>query len=82
MKPLHQADTSFIKFDLEGHELPALHGCIKTIQRQKPILAIAGYHRWTDLWQIPLLVQKMQPAYRFHLGLHAHNTFDAVFYAD
>lgn len=79
---LHQVDVNFIKFDLEGHELPALHGSSKTIQRQTPILAIAGYHRWNDLWKIPLLLQKMQSAYRLHLGLHAHNTFDAVFYAD
>lgn len=79
---LHKADINFMKFDLEGHELPALEGCRETILRQRPILAIAGYHRWDDWWRIPLLLQSLKREYRMRLCLHAFNSLEAVFYAD
>lgn len=34
----------FIKMDIEGAEIEALEGCIKTIQNLKPNFAIASYH--------------------------------------
>jgi FkbM family methyltransferase len=78
---LHQAPINFIKLDVEGHELAALAGARRTLQRQRPTLAIAAYHRWDDLWRIPLFVAQTGLGYRLRLGLHAHNSFDAVHYA-
>lgn len=71
----------FLKLDIEGCEIEALHGARKLISTQKPFLAIAGYHRWDDLWKIPMLVHAMNQHYRIELRLHCSNTFDAVFYA-
>jgi FkbM family methyltransferase len=34
----------FIKMDIEGAEIEALDGCLKTIQKFKPNFAIASYH--------------------------------------
>ncbi len=79
---LHKADINFVKFDLEGHEMPALQGSQRTFAQQRPVLAIAGYHRWDDVWNIPLMLQELKLNYQIRVGLHAHNTFDAVFYAE
>lgn len=79
---LHKADINFIKLDLEGHELHALQGAQKTIRKNRPILTIAGYHRWDDVWRIPQFVLNVIPDYRVRLCLHAHNSLEAVFYFD
>jgi FkbM family methyltransferase len=73
--------VDFIKFDVEGHELPALRGSFHTLQRCRPVLAIAAYHRWDDLWSIPGYLASLKIGYRFRLGLHGHNSFDSVLYA-
>jgi len=78
---LHGAPVNFLKLDVEGHELAALAGAARTLRRERPILAVAGYHRWDDLWRIPLFIAALQLDYRLRLALHAHNTFDSVFYA-
>ena len=78
---VHRADINFIKFDLEGHEMPALQGSRRTLAQRQPVMSIAGYHRWDDLWRIPLWLQALNPAYRLRLVEHAYNSFDAVIYA-
>jgi FkbM family methyltransferase len=78
---LHRAPVNFMKLDVEGHELEALEGARKTLLRERPVLAIAGYHRWDDLWRIPSFIDGLNLNYRLRLGLHAHNSFDSVFYA-
>jgi len=78
---LRGAPVNFLKLDVEGHEMAALAGAVQTLRRERPILAVAGYHRWDDLWRIPLMIDKLQLGYRQRLSLHAHNTFDSVFYA-
>lgn len=71
----------FIKLDIEGCEIEALHGARRLISTRKPFLAIAGYHRWDDLWKIPALIHEINPGYTIKLRLHCANSFDAVFYA-
>jgi FkbM family methyltransferase len=78
---LHRAPVNFIKLDVEGHELAALHGAKATLKRERPTLAIAGYHRWDDLWRIPVFIADLRLDYRLRIGLHGHNSFDTVFYA-
>lgn len=78
---LHGAQVDFIKFDVEGHELQALSGSIRTLQHCRPVLAVAAYHRWNDLWSIPAYLASLKIGYKFRLGLHGHNSFDTVLYA-
>lgn len=78
---LHRAPINFLKLDVEGNELMALDGARVTLQRQRPTLAVAGYHRWDDLWRIPTFMAGLGLEYRLRLGLHGHNSFDCVFYA-
>lgn len=78
---LHGAPVNFLKLDVEGNELVALEGARTTLQRERPTLAVAGYHRWDDLWRIPMFIAALGLNYRLRLGIHGHNSFDCVFYA-
>ena len=42
---------------------------------------LAGYHRRDDLWRIPAWISSLDLDYRLRFRIHAHNSFDAVFYA-
>jgi FkbM family methyltransferase len=78
---LHRAPVNFLKLDVEGHELAALQGARNTLLRERPALAVAAYHRWDDLWRIPAFIEALNLNYRLRFRLHAHNSFDGVFYA-
>lgn len=78
---LHGAPVNFLKLDVEGHELAALAGARRTLRRERPVLAIAAYHRWDDLWRLPAFIAALGLGYRLRLGLHGHNSFDTVLYA-
>lgn len=71
----------YLKLDIEGHEIAALAGAKEIIAREHPVLAIAAYHRWDDLWRIPLVLHNIVPGYRISYRLHEYNTFDGVIYA-
>lgn len=47
----------FIKMDIEGAELAALKGGIKTITKCRPQLAISIYHSSEDFINIPLYLK-------------------------
>ena len=56
---------TMIKMDVEGAELESLKGARKTIQRDKPKLAICIYHKPEDMTEIPLYIKELVPEYRF-----------------
>lgn len=72
---------NLLKMDIEGAELDALDGASELIRRFQPGLAIAVYHHYRHLWEIPLLLQRWLPHHRYFLRAHAHNSFDVVLYA-
>jgi len=73
--------VDFIKLDVEGHELPVLQGAVDLITRNQPVLAVAAYHRWDDMWRIPDFIRHHCPNHVISYRSHQHNTFDGVFYA-
>jgi len=72
--------VDYIKMDIEGSEYKALEGSKKTIERFKPKLAICVYHRYSDLWEIPLLIKRLNSEYKLYLGHHSQNLLDTVLY--
>jgi FkbM family methyltransferase len=71
----------FIKMDIEGAELLALAGAKKSIEKNRPILAISYYHKPDDIWKIPLWLSEHCDNYKFYLRQHHYNSFDSVLYA-
>jgi FkbM family methyltransferase len=71
---------TYIKMDIEGAELDALHGAAKTIKTHKPVLAICLYHKPTDLWEIPLYIRSIAPDYRLYLRRYAEDCWESVLY--
>lgn len=65
-------DITYIKMDVEGAEKDALLGAEKTLADKKPKLNIALYHKFTDIFELPLLIKSMNPDYEFHLRRHPY----------
>ncbi len=75
------SEISFIKMDVEGAEIEALSGAAETIGRNAPKLAISLYHKRNDIFEIPLLVNQLHPAYKFYLRHHSTTFGETVLYA-
>lgn len=65
-----EQSVEFIKMDVEGSELEALHGASETIQRDKPNLSICLYHSPEDFIEIPKLIKTLCPEYQMSLELN------------
>lgn len=75
-----QFEPSYIKMDIEGSELDALRGATQLISRP-PILAVCLYHRYDDLWRIPLFIKSLSDRYCFFLRPHEIEGWQLVCYA-
>jgi hypothetical protein len=71
----------FLKMDIEGSELGALHGSEKALRRWRPKLAISLYHRPEDLFTIPLWLDSLDCGYRFFLDHYSIHHEETVLYA-
>lgn len=60
---LNGNEATLIKMDVEGAEREALWGACQTIARYNPRLMVALYHRNEDLFELPLLVHKLNSKY-------------------
>ena len=69
-----------IKMDIEGAEKETLLGLIDTIKANTPFLAISVYHKPEDLWEIPILIDKISNNYSYFLRTYGEQTFDTVLY--
>lgn len=73
--------VDFIKLDVEGAEIPALHGARRLIEKHRPTLAISLYHRPEDLWEIPAALDNISADFHLYIRQHYFNSFDSVLYA-
>ncbi|MHA6494564.1 FkbM family methyltransferase [Pseudomonas borbori] len=55
----------FIKFDIEGAEIPALEGARETIERFRPRMALCLYHKWDDVVTIPAFLDSLSFEYEY-----------------
>ena len=72
---------SFIKMNIEGGEIKALKGAVKTIKKWSPTLAISVYHRVSDLWYIPLQIRSYNENYKLSFRHHDLGIIESVCYA-
>ena len=60
-------NVSFIKFDVEGSELSALEGAKDTINRCRPVMKIACYHRSEDVFTLVQKVLDIRSDYKIYM---------------
>ena len=58
---------TYLKADIEGFEYDMLLGARKTIQRNKPKIAITTYHKSNDYQEIIKLIQSYVPEYKYYV---------------
>ncbi len=73
--------VTFIKMDIEGAEMNAIEGAKTIIMRDHPKLAICLYHKFDDLWKIPIYIHKLVPEYKLFIRHHGKNHEETVLYA-
>lgn len=76
-----EGPVSFIKIDVEGAEMECLKGAIETIRRDKPILAIAAYHKRQDMIEIPEFIKSIDENYEIYFRHYRNDACDTLFYA-
>lgn len=64
--------ASYIKADVEGADTEALMGMKNTLQAFKPKLNFAAYHRFEDIFNLPILIKQMNPDYKIFLRHHPY----------
>ncbi|MBR5315076.1 MAG: FkbM family methyltransferase [Clostridia bacterium] len=57
----------YIKYDVEGAERQALLGSSEVIKNYSPDLLVSAYHRNEDLFDLPLLINNLNPDYKLYL---------------
>lgn len=66
-----ECTATFIKLEIEGSELQALHGARQTIADNRPKMAISMYHKPEDLLSLTDFVAATDKGYK--LGFRQHN---------
>ena len=72
---------TFIKMDIEGSEPEAIRGASEVIRRHQPIMAVCLYHTTRHLWEIPLLIKELLPAYSLYLRRYSNDCWEQICYA-
>jgi FkbM family methyltransferase len=72
---------TFIKLDVEGAEKETFLGAIKTIAATKPKIAVSAFYFPEDVYDIPLLIKKIRPDYKFKLRQYDYGYYETVLYA-
>ncbi len=64
--------ASYIKADVEGADIETILGMKKTLQNFKPKLNFAAYHRFEDIFRLPLLIKQINHEYKIFLRHHPY----------
>lgn len=73
--------VDFIKMDIEGAEISALNGAIETIKKFRPKLAIAIYHSFDDLVDIPNWILSLDLDYEIFIDHYTIHTEETICFA-
>ena len=64
--------VTYIKADVEGADYEMLLGAKNTLKSAKPKLNISAYHRFEDIFRLPLLINQINPDYKIYLRHHPY----------
>ena len=74
-------EPTFIKIDSEGCELEILKGGKEFLNKFKPKMNVAAYHKSEDIFKLPILINAINPEYKIHLRHHPNiPAWDTLFY--
>jgi len=76
---LNKGRATYIKMNIEGSEVPALKGAEYTIKKYRPRMAIMGYHKTSDFWEVPILIKEYNEEYRLSLRSYMRNVAFAYY---
>lgn len=71
---------TFIALDVEGFEMNILQGASECIKEHKPRLAISGYHKPNDLFEIMDYVRSINSKYKIYIRHYSKTYGDTVIY--
>jgi FkbM family methyltransferase len=71
----------YLSIDSEGYEKEILLGSKKLIKNEKLNMAISVYHKITDIWEIPLLINKFSKNYKLYLRNYSGFVYETILYA-
>ena len=60
----------YINYDVEGAEHAAINGTADTLAAHAPALNVALYHRPEDIFDLPLLVKRINGQYKLYMRRH------------
>lgn len=63
--------ADYIKADVEGADFETLLGMKKTL-KSKPKLNFSAYHRFEDIYRLPILINQLNPDYKIYLRHHPY----------
>ena len=64
---LEGKECTYLKFDVEGADFPAIRGADKTIKKFSPKIFTALYHHPYDYFEIPLYINEIYGGYDFYM---------------
>jgi len=70
--------VDFIKLDIEGSELEALHGAENIIKKYQPIITVAIYHKQTHFWEIPQYILTLIPECKVYLRHNNDGIYETI----
>ncbi|REL34846.1 FkbM family methyltransferase [Thalassotalea euphylliae] len=77
----HSIIPEYVKMDVEGAEQSVIRGMNKLLVEHKPKLAVSVYHRVEDIIDIPLMIKRANPDYKFYLRHYTQGYSETVLFA-
>ena len=72
----YNMSVGFMKADIEGMELQALEGAVKTIKKQRPIISFSIYHNFNGLFKVRhFLDQFPNYSFKYKIGSYSQHSF-------
>ena len=76
---INNTKIDYIKMDIEGAEMDALHGAKNTILKYQPQMLISAYHKISDMWNVPEFIFGLHDDYKVFLGHQPHAPYEPEF---